>query len=92
MEIADNPKPTPAEQFAAIEELIADMARRVFYESRSDLDRLDRLGELVDQATADAVTWMRAEGVTWETIGRYAGMTKQGAIRRWNKRIDPHES
>ena len=70
-----------------ITRMIRNLGRRV---GRSDIDNfgaLWRVRDAADQACADAIDGLRAEGFSWRAIGHAAGLTGQGA-GQWRRRRD----
>lgn len=70
-----------------MERMVRSYGRRVASGDPADLAELLALARLLDQITADAVHDMiDRHGITWSEIGAAAGITKQGAFRRWSRR------
>ena len=76
------------EEFARmITRMIRLMSRRI---GRTDIDAfgaLWRVRAAADQACAEAIDGLRAEGFSWRAVGDAAGMTGQGA-GKWKRRRD----
>lgn len=71
-----------------MERMVRGYGRRVGNGDPADLAELLAFARLVDQVTADAVHEMVSRhGITWSEVGAAAGITKQGAFRRWSRRV-----
>lgn len=79
---------TTGQYLAMCKRMIRAAGRRVSLEDPEQLAELAELAAEVDHALVVAVAGQRASGITWESIGEAFGMTRQGAIRRWNDRIE----
>lgn len=56
------------------------------------LDNIRTLGEELQKIEAqldNAVAMARAEGISWDKIGRAFGITRQGAQKRWDLALTP---
>jgi hypothetical protein len=53
----------------------------------AELEELTRQQRALDDRIADVVAKMRFADLTWETIGRAAGITRQSAHERWKDRV-----
>lgn len=76
-----------------MERMVRSYGRRVANGDPADLAELITLGRLLDQVIAEAVHGMMdAHGITWSEIAAAAGMTKQGAHKRWARLPCGHRS
>jgi hypothetical protein len=69
--------------------IVSGAGRRVADADPEELAQLLQLRDAVDQAVLEAVTGLRRSGVTWQDIGDAIGTTRQAAIMRWARKIDP---
>lgn len=76
-----------------MERMVRSYGRRVADGDPADLAELIALGRLLDQVIAEAVHGMMgAHGVSWSEVAAAAGMTKQGAHKRWARLPCGHRS
>lgn len=76
-----------------MERMVKSYGRRVADGDPADLAELIALGRVLDQQIAEAVHGqMAALGVSWSDVAAAAGMTKQGAHKRWAKLPCGHRS
>lgn len=54
-----------------------------FLSTADTLQLLRMIRDTADSALDNAVTLARAEGMTWDEVGRWIGLTRQGAQQRW---------
>ncbi len=84
-------KKTPAietmDYLKACRRMLRAAGRRVGRADPEDLRMLAELRAELDQAMLVAVTGLRRDGFTWESIGEALGVTRQAAIMRWAKRV-----
>jgi hypothetical protein len=71
---------------AMLRRLIRAYARRVGEGDEVDLADMLGVAAVLDDAIAKAVATMRAQGHSWDYIGKGAGITRQGAFQRWGAR------
>lgn len=71
------------EFYAMIRRLLRAASRRAADGDPEELAQLLALAHYVDQVAAVAVAGLRANGYTWEAIGRATGTTRQAALMRW---------
>lgn len=84
---------SPEQRTALIQLLEETVASTREEERTSAIGRVTRAAEAANEAGDDldaAVLDARLAGVTWEQIGRAAGMTRQSAWKRWASPTD-HE-
>ncbi len=83
-----SPRPIDNVKFAmAVARMIRALGKRVGGADMEDLQELLELQDVLDEVTAEAVNKVRENGgYSWATIGRAAGMTKQGAQQKWGAR------
>lgn len=75
------------EYFKMLERMLRGYARRVaLYGDEHDIERLGQLSDLVDEVTAEAVTELRRQRFSWQSIADGLGTTRQNAQQRWGKR------
>ncbi len=79
-----------SEYTAMMRRMIRAYSRRVGAADLEDLTEMLAMRDELDQAIADAVAAMRAgdesrQIVSWASIGRAAGVTRQAAFQRWGK-------
>jgi hypothetical protein len=74
------------DQYAAfVRRLIAAYSRRV---AAGDIDAITAMTSIaaeLDDATAEAMTGLRAAGFSWADIAARLGVTRQAAQQRWGK-------
>jgi len=76
-----------------MERMVTSYGRRVADGDPADLAELISLGRLLDQKIAEAVHGQMAQlGISWSDVAAAAGITKQGAHRRWAKLPCGHQS
>ena len=76
-----------------MERMVKSYGRRVADGDPADLAELIGLGRLLDTVIAEAVHGqMAAMDISWADIAAAAGMTKQGAHKRWAKLPCGHQS
>lgn len=76
-----------------MERMVKGYGRRVADGDPADLAELIGLGRLLDTVIAEAVHGqMAAMDISWSDIAAAAGMTKQGAHKRWAKLPCGHQS
>lgn len=81
---------TTAQYLAMVRRMIRAAGRRVSLEDPEQLRELAELEAAVHDAVVAAVAGQRDSGITWESIGQAFGMTRQGAIRRWNEDVEAY--
>jgi hypothetical protein len=69
--------------------IVSGAGRRVADADPEDLAALLKLRDAVDQAILQAVAGLRASGCTWQDIGDAIGTTRQAAIMRWARKVEP---
>ena len=69
--------------------IVSGAGRRVADADPEDLAALVQLRDAVDQAILQAVSGLRGNGCTWQDIGDAIGTTRQAAIMRWAKKVEP---
>jgi len=69
--------------------IVSGAGRRVADADPEELAQLLQLRDAVDQAVLQAVSGLRQSGATWQDIGDAIGVTRQAAIMRWAKRVNP---
>jgi hypothetical protein len=67
--------------------MVTAFGRQVSDGDAEDLADLLAIARHVDQVTRDTITHMRTvQEITWATIGKAAGITRQSAQERWKAR------
>lgn len=66
-----------------VRRMIRAAGRRVSHADPEDLAELVALKDDLDAAIITAVAGLRADGITWESIGRATGTSRQAAIMKW---------
>lgn len=67
--------------------MIRTAGRRVGHEDPEALAELIAMKDLLDEAIVVAVAGLRHDGITWESIGKATGTTRQAAIMKWSHRV-----
>jgi hypothetical protein len=75
------------EYLGMVRRIIRSAGYRVAGADPEDLAELVALHVDLDDAILRAVAGQREAGITWESIGTALGITRQGAILRYNHRI-----
>lgn len=75
-----------ADFLAAVRRMLRAAGRRVADGDPVDLGELVGLRAELDGIIADGVVGLRAQGVTWASIGEATGTSRQAAIQKWNRR------
>jgi hypothetical protein len=75
-----------ADFLAAVRRMLRAAGRRVADGDPVDLAELVALRAELDGIIADGVAGLRAQGVTWASIGEATGTSRQAAIQKWNRR------
>lgn len=70
--------------FAAfVRRIVRRQGRRVGAGDLEDLAELQAVARFVEEAMAEAVAGLRAQGYSWANIGAALGVTKQATRKRW---------
>lgn len=74
------------EFFGAVQRMVRAAYRRAAETDPEEFAALAGLPTLCADLEAQAVHALRAQGYTWEHIGRAFKMTKQAAFNRWGRK------